>query len=211
MFFFIPPLLRFLTRFIKHVEGLENIPRSGGFIIAANHNNHLDSFLLSAVTFPQVRRTVKFLTRDDLLLWKLIGRWGARELNVILIDRNDKARSLKLAHEQLQQGNIIGNYPEGQCNNLPKLLKAKSGTARLALSTGLPVIPVGLSGGPPANTGFRLFLDLFTAFPNSTTIKFGVPIKFDPYADPQIPQEIIDSANYKIMTALSDLSGKSYG
>jgi 1-acyl-sn-glycerol-3-phosphate acyltransferase len=199
-----------IQSYIKKIEGLEHIPKKGGFIVAANHNNHLDSFILASLIHSKFNRKVKFLARKDIAIWRIIGQWGADQLSAILIDHKKRQESLDIAHEALKNGHIIGNYPEAQLNNDPQLLKPRSGTARLALWTGFPVIPTGISQGPGAHRGLDLFKDILFNFKNSTTIKFGKPLQFDKVKEKTISKDLLTKTSNEVMTAIAPLCEKTY-
>jgi len=199
-----------LQSYIKRVEGLENIPQKGGFIIVANHNNHLDSFILSSIIKKHSGRIIKFLSRKDIILWRIIGQWGADRLSAILVDPKKKGESLNVALEALNMGEIIGIYPEAQLNDNDYLLPPRSGTARLALWTGFPVVPVGISQGPGAHRGLYLLKDIIFSFKNSTVIKFGKPMQFDVCQESFIPKDMLNQTSDQIMSVISTLCAKTY-
>jgi len=200
---------RVLT-FVKSIEGMEHIPQKGGGIIAANHNNHLDAFILTAVFQKHFNRTINFLSRKDIILWSIIGQWGADRLSAILIDPKKRGESLDIALDALEKGNIIGIYPEAQLNDKSYLLKPRSGIARLALWTGFPIVPVGISEGPGAHRGFKLLHDILFHFKNSSVIKFGKPLQFDKFNEKFIPKELLEQTSDQIMKAIAPLCAKSY-
>jgi len=144
------------------------------------------------------------------MIWRIIGQRGANRLSAILIDHKKKGASLEVALEALKQGAIIGNYPEAQLNDSSILLAPRSGTARLALWTGYPVLPTGISEGPGAHRGFRLFSDILFSFKNSTKIKFGKILQFDKYDETIIPKEILAKTSDTIMHAIAPLCAKTY-
>ncbi len=199
-----------LQSYIKEVRGLENIPPAGPFIIAVNHNNHLDSFIICSIIQKHANRTVKFLARKDITIWRVIGQWGADRLSAILIDPTKRSESMDIALDALNQGHIIGNYPEAQLNDTDELVAPRSGTARLALWTGLPVIPAGISEGPGAHLGFKLFKDILFSFKNSTKVVFGKALQFERYKEEIIPKELLDQTSDAIMHAIAPLCGKTY-
>ncbi len=201
---------KILQSYIKESSGLDNIPKTGGFIIAANHNNHLDSFILSSIIHHHSNLKVKFLSRKNIILWRIIGQWGADRLSAILIDHKKKGESLDIALDALNEGAIIGIYPEAQLNDKSYLLKPRSGTARLALWTGYPIIPAGISQGPGAHRGFRLFKDILFSFKNSTRIKFGEALQFDKYTEKFIPKELLSQTSDQIMQKIATLCDKTY-
>jgi len=206
----LPIIARISSFVLKKVEGQEFIPASGGFIFAANHTNHLDPAALFAASYPRTLREIHFLAKYDLFLWKVLGDWGAKKLHAIRINPEHKEKSLDQALEFLNWGNIIGIYPEGKCNTESQLIQGRSGTALLARWTGLPVIPVGISGGPPARRGLGLAYDILLRFPRSVTVRFGKPLVFEKPDKKYLPQEMLDSTTRDIMKAVGDLCGKPY-
>ena len=199
-----------LQSYIKNIEGLDNIPSSEAFILAANHNNHLDSFILASLFQVKLNRQVKVLSRKDIIIWKIIGKRGAKRLSAILIDRTKKEECLNVALDELNQGNIIVIYPEAQLNDKDYLLKPRTGVARLALWSGLPVLPVGISEGPGAHGSIKLLFDVLFSFNNSTKLKFGKPLQFEKYHEKQIPEELLEETSNQIMKAIAPLCGKSF-
>ncbi len=195
---------------LRDVEGKEHIPSNGAFLFAANHTNHIDPLALFGAAYPAIRREVHFLAKYDLLLWKILGDRGAKRLHAIRINPEHKEKSLDEALKVLEAGNIIGIYPEGKCNTAPDLIQGKSGVARLARWTGLPVVPVGIFGGPPARRGIGLIGDILFRFPHAVTVRFGKPLFFRKHSEKYLPQDMLDSTTRDIMGAVGDLCGKRY-
>lgn len=130
------------------IEGAENIPRSGPAILAFNHIAYLDP-LAAAYVVDSVDRIPRFLAKSELFEDKKIG-WVLRGAKQIEVRRGSKdaPMALEKAFEALEAGELIVVFPEGTITTDPDLkpMKAKTGTARLALGSGAPVIPCGLWG-----------------------------------------------------------------
>lgn len=134
-------LLQHLTR--TEIIGLENVPESGGLLIATNHMSRMDI----PVLFINPRRpdmtalvTTKYL-KYPLLRWFIITAEG------IWLDRDTADFSaFRKAVEALQAGKAIGIAPEGTRSTTASLIEGKPGTALLALRTGTPIIPVAIVG-----------------------------------------------------------------
>jgi len=134
--------------FRLHMEGLENIPKKGPAILAFNHIAYLDPFL-SALAVDRVGRRPRFLGKSELFQDKRIA-WILRGANQIEVKRGTREAPVALdnAVKALKAGEIIVVFPEGTITNDPDLnmMEPKTGTARLALLSGVPVIPGGLWG-----------------------------------------------------------------
>ena len=134
--------------FRLHMEGLENIPKEGPAILAFNHIAYLDPFL-SALAVDRVGRRPRFLGKSELFQDKRIA-WILRGAKQIEVKRGtrDAPMALDNAVKALNDGEVIVVFPEGTITEDPDLnmMAPKTGTARLALLSGAPVIPGGIWG-----------------------------------------------------------------
>ena len=205
-YIFMGPLLTVLGR--PKVEGLEHIPASGPVILASNHLAVADSFFLPLV----VRRRITFLAKSEYFtgtgLKGAFKRWFFTVAGQVPIDRTDAdsaQAALHTAQRLLAQGKLLGMYPEGTRSPDGRLYKGKSGLARLALETGVPVIPVAMIGtdvvNPPGSKMWRF---------GRVTVRFGRPMdfsRFDGLAGNRfIERAVIDEVMYELMK----LSGQEY-
>jgi 1-acyl-sn-glycerol-3-phosphate acyltransferase len=138
------PLLKLIYRI--RIEGLENLPKKGPAIIAANHLSFLDSFFIP-LAVP--RRKVTYLAKADYFKsWKT--SWFFKMVGQIPTEREGgkkSQQSLDIATEVLEQGDLLGIYPEGTRSPDGYLHRGRTGVARLALKAGAPVIPCGSAQG----------------------------------------------------------------
>ncbi|MGP0005376.1 MAG: HAD-IB family hydrolase [Acidimicrobiales bacterium] len=129
------------------IDGVENIPDTGGFILVANHRSYFDVAAVALVVQKKGRPT-RFLGKKEVFDAPIVGQI-ARALGGISVERaGDPASSLGPAERVLRAGEGIvvlpqGTIPRGKAFFEPEL-KGKTGAARLAASTGAAVIPVGL-------------------------------------------------------------------
>jgi len=134
--------------------GVENIPVEGGILIACNHMSRMDiPVLFITPNRPEMTAlvTTKYL-KYPLLRWFIVTAEG------IWLDRETADFSaFQKAVEALQQGKAVGISPEGTRSQTAKLLEGKPGAALLALRTGVPVIPVALSGTEDSADKMRHF------------------------------------------------------
>lgn len=158
------------------VEGVENIPKEGPVLLAANHRANVDSFVLPVI----VPRKMRFIIKAD--YWHQTGlaarikRWFFEYIGSVPVERGtvkSAKQSLDAALQILNEGGVFNIYPEGTRSKDGKLHAGKQGVAWLAQMSGAPVVPVGLFGTE------RLFvkgskLPRFHRF----TVKFGRPIDF---------------------------------
>ncbi|HEY7876496.1 MAG TPA: lysophospholipid acyltransferase family protein [Actinomycetota bacterium] len=136
------------TWFKWSIEGIENVPGDGGAILAFNHIAYLDP-LAAAYVVDRAHRVPRFLAKSELFEDKKIG-WVLRGAKQIQVRRGSKdaPMALERAFDALAKGEIIVIFPEGTITTDPDLkpMRAKTGTARLALGSGVPVIPCALWG-----------------------------------------------------------------
>ena len=125
-----------------HLEGLGNIPPSNAAIIAFNHLGHLDPLLVSAFS----PRAPEFITLADLL--SVPGTSLAlRAYGVIPIRRDEYDRQvIRAALGVLNRGELLALAPEARQSPNTTLEKGREGVAYLALKSGVPVVPVGITG-----------------------------------------------------------------
>jgi len=172
------PLSRALWR--PAIVGTGNVPRTGGVLLASNHLSFIDSFAIP-IASP---RAVSFLAKSDYFTGTGIGsavRRGFFEaFDAIPVDRTSSRaaqESLDAALEVLRAGRAFGIYPEGTRSRDGRLYRGHTGVAWLALTAGVPIVPVGLTGTENVQPiGARL--------PRLAKVRvaFGAPISPDRYA-----------------------------
>lgn len=124
-------------------RGLENVPLTGGLIIAANHQTYFDPFWLG---FP-IARPLRFLAWSEIFGWPVVGKlpglFGAWPLDVAKSDPTAIRRSL----QWLRSGGAIVIFPEGErAQSTGAMRRFKNGAARLALETRVPILPITIRG-----------------------------------------------------------------
>jgi 1-acyl-sn-glycerol-3-phosphate acyltransferase len=170
-------------------------------ILASNHLAVADSFFLPLVVSRRITFLAKaeYFTGTGLKGW--FQRWFYTAAGQVPIDRTDadSAQSaLTTAERVLKQGKLLGMYPEGTRSPDGRLYKGKTGLARLALETGVPVIPVAMIGtnvvNPPGSKMWRF---------GRVQVKFGKPMDFSRFeglaGNRFIERAVIDEVMYELM------------
>lgn len=122
--------------------GLENIPKSGRFVLGGNHKNNLDCIFLISST----NKVIHFLAKDS--LYKGIKKILFKNMGIIPVNRkiHDKD-ALILAKKVLNEDKVIGIFPEGTFNRSKKtVLPFKIGCVKMAHDTNSPIIPFVIKG-----------------------------------------------------------------
>jgi 1-acyl-sn-glycerol-3-phosphate acyltransferase len=137
--------LKGLTR--VRLEGeVDEIPRTGPVIIAANHSSNLDVPVLGSTLMPRMGRRFQWLGKRELFDWPIVG-WIARNGGVHAIDRGAAdVDAFRLAARILEDGHALFVFPEGTRSRDGRLGEGRDGVAVLALRTGAPIVPVGVTG-----------------------------------------------------------------
>ena len=136
---------RGLTRI--RVEGaIDEIPREGPVIVAANHASNLDAVVLGSWLIPKIGRRFQWLGKKELFEWPVVG-WIAANGGVHPVDRGSAdIEAYRLAKRILDEGHVLFVFPEGTRSRDGALQTARDGVASLALRTGAPIVPVGIAG-----------------------------------------------------------------
>jgi 1-acyl-sn-glycerol-3-phosphate acyltransferase len=138
-------LISFLMRHLTHTEfiGTENIPVSGGVLLATNHMSRMD---IPALFVTPNRPEMTALVTTKYLKYPFL-RWFIVTANGIWLDRDTADFSaFRKAVQALQAGKALGIAPEGTRSVTATLLEGKPGTALLALRAGVPIVPVAIIG-----------------------------------------------------------------
>ena len=196
---------------LKEVNGLINVPKKGGVIVAANHTSYLDIPMMYVALLNKIGRPIRFLSKRELLkdtFFRAFTFLFEYKMNkVIIIDReNPEKNALNEAINALKNGEVIGIYPEGTRSLTGKLQRARTGVARLALAAKVPVIPIGIKGT------FRL-MPTNTSLPKIKKIvklNLGKPMHFEKYYDKKINKKILEDITRKIMKEIAKLTGQKY-
>ncbi len=201
------PGIRLLIR--NKWQGRENIPKTGGIILAPNHLSYADWPTIALFSDSYARRYPVFMIKSPVFEVKVIGPllYKLGQLPVFR-GRGDAGLVLKQAERALSQGACVIVYPEGTASRDPDLwpMVGKTGAARLALTTGAPVIPV-------AHWGAQEILPYGTKkphlFPRKTVrMVAGPPVDLSAYQGQRLGASTLRAATVDIMADITALLAK---
>ena len=179
---FVVVLIRAFWRYLGlkfTIKGEEQIPRSGGAIMAINHIGYLD-FALSGTAALPAKRYVRYMAKKQIFDNKIAGPL-MRGMHHISVDRDSGSASFVAALRALKAGEIVGIFPEATISKSFEIKSLKSGAARLAIGANVPVLPTIVWGSQRIWTkGVKRNLKR-NKFPIFVT--FGEPMHFAKDAD----------------------------
>lgn len=202
------PAIRALWR--PKVEGLEHVPATGGAIFAGNHLSVADEFILGAV----VPRPIAFWAKEDYFTGTgvsgLFFKGLMNGLGAIPVHRAGGRAALSAFDEaipHLQDGGLVCVYPEGTRSPDGRLYRGRTGAARLAMASGVPIVPVGFLGTEKIQPIGQV---LPSVKRDAVTIKFAKPIDVHEWdgasSESTAAREITD----KLMHTIQELTGQTY-
>lgn len=184
---------------------LDRLPQTGGFVLATNHISHIDPVTVALFVNRQ-RRLPRFLAKDALFKAPLV-RGVLRSTGQVPVYRGtaDAGRAYTEAVAAVRDGDVVVVYPEGTLTRDPGLwpMTGKTGAAHIALTAGVPVIPVAHWGSqallPP-------YVRLARPFPRKrVTMLVGPPVPLDDLRGQPITAALLREATDRIMDAITHL------
>lgn len=191
------------------IVGVHNVPDAGPVIFASNHLSFVDSFLLP-LAVPE--RHIVFLAKSEYFTGRgikgALSRWFFRGVGQVPIDRSGGKASeaaLRTGLGVLAQGRRLGIYPEGTRSPDGRLYRGRTGIARLALESGVTVIPVAMHGTDAV-------LPTGSVFPRlrRVGVVFGEPLEFGRFAGLEGDRFVLRAITDEIMHGLAAISGQEY-
>jgi 1-acyl-sn-glycerol-3-phosphate acyltransferase len=202
----VAPALRAFYRPV--VTGLEQVPRTGPVIFAANHVSFADEIF----TPLAARRQIVYFAKAEYftapgLRGKAMAAFfhGLGQVPVARADTRSAAAVIDIGVEVLRGGRALGIYPEGTRSPDGRLYKFRTGVARVALRSGAPVIPVGLVGTrevqPPDERRWHR---------GPVEVHFGAPLQFADRAAQERSSRVLREITEQVRVAVQHLSGQEY-
>ncbi|MCU1409392.1 MAG: 1-acyl-sn-glycerol-3-phosphate acyltransferase [Rhodoglobus sp.] len=200
------PLLK--TVFRPWVTGLDNIPKTGGVILASNHLSFIDSIFLPLL----IERRIYFLAKSDYFTGKGLKNWAVKHFllgtGMLPIDRSGgkaSEASLNTGLDVIAKGNVLGIYPEGTRSPDGKMYRGRTGVARMILEGHVPVVPVAM-------VDTEKVMPIGSKLPKVRRIGviFGEPLDFSRFEGLEGDRFILRAITDEIMYELSRISGQEY-
>lgn len=163
------------------VVGVENIPATGGAILAINHTSYLDFALGGVPADMRGRRLVRFMAKDSVFRHPVAGPL-MRGMKHIPVDRQDGAQAFQDAVSDAKRGELIGVFPEATMSRSLEIKELKSGAVRMAQAAQVPLIPMIVFGG------HRVLSYGVKDFTRGRTIcmTIGAPMDSSQFTDPEV-------------------------
>ncbi len=185
---FVSGVLHLLFRI--RVEGKENIPQTGTYVVCSNHKSLMDPPMLGAcLPFP-----VRFMAKEELFRNKLLGGI-LRGVGAFPIKRGKSdVGALRGAMKMLENGENVAIFPEGTRSKGDRMRRGKQGAALIAAKAGVNILPVGIDGE------YKLFHKL--------TFRIGKVIPLEKYFEQKLSGEELQAVtDEQIMPAIGKLAG----
>lgn len=178
-------------------EGRENIPTSGALVVVSNHKSYIDPIIV-ALAF---RRRVYFMAKAELFDVPILSQL-CRALGAFPVQRGEPDRkALRRALEVLDEGGVLGLFPEGKRIRRPGLAEFEAGAGLIAVKSGAPVLPIGVRGsGRVMPEGSRIL-----HFPQ-ITVKVGRPFALAGVEEAVPRREQVTHATERLASEISRLT-----
>lgn len=158
----------------------QNVPADGAFILAPNHFSAMDHFFAGV----HVRRKIRFMAKSQMFFRNRVLDYIYRVGGVFPVMRGQRdEEAFETAHSILDRGGCVLMYAEGGRSRSDKLGEPKAGVGRLALESGVAVVPVAIHGSKSVRSWKHL------VFPKAT-IQYGESLSFAVIADPTREQQL---------------------
>jgi 1-acyl-sn-glycerol-3-phosphate acyltransferase len=171
----LPTILLYRVRAI----GLENVPREGALVLAPNHFSQMDHFFAGVY----LRRKVRFMAKSQIFGPPLLT-YVFKHGGVFPVRRGHRdEEAFETVRQLLDQGEMLLVYAEGGRSRSGELGEPKAGIGRIALESGVPIVPVAIHGSQRVRRWKRL------SFPR-VTLRFGEPLRFAVEEEPSRERQL---------------------
>ncbi len=186
-------------------EGIENLPKGGGFIACPNHVTEIDPLVVGHFFYNQ-GMLPRYLAKASLFKVPVLGA-ALRATKQVPVQRGGTgaAASLDSAQAVIDAGGALIVYPEGTLTRDPDLwpMKGRTGAARLALQTGAPVIPLAHWGAQDLLPRYGKMLHLFPR--KRVRLLVGEPVDLSDLRSLPLTKAVLEEATARIMAEMTAL------
>jgi 1-acyl-sn-glycerol-3-phosphate acyltransferase len=190
------------------LNGAENVPTTGGAVMAINHTGYMD-FTYAGLAARPSGRLVRFMAKEQVFRHRISGPL-MRGMHHIPVDRDAGAASYRAAVQALKAGEIVGVFPEATISRSFELKEFKSGAVRMAAAAGVPLLPTVIWGSQRVWTKDHPKRLGRTGTP--ITLSVGTPILVGRRDDPETVLQSLRTAMTDLLHAAQDayppLTGK---
>lgn len=180
------------------VTGLEHVPQTGAFIVAANHANYLDGVVLGAA----LPRKIVFLVMPRVYRATPLHPYFHRQVGSIPIElaRPDPG-AIRRTLRVLEHGGVVGIFPEGPLGRSGRLVRGQPGVALVALRSGVPVVPAAIIGTARALRDRRWHIPRRVPL----HVRFGRPLRFLRQGRRPLTQTVREDVTGRIMAEIAGM------
>ena len=198
------PFMYSVARF--RIHDAQKVPASGAFVLAPNHYSEIDPVVIG-IALWRIGRMPHYLAKSALFRYPVLG-YFLRHTGQVPVERSGTTRSsdpLIAARKIVDDGSGVIIYPEGSLTRDPDLwpMRGKSGAVRMALTAGIPIIPVAHWGTQKLMPRYAKRLNVF---PRKTIdIRFGDPVDLSEFRDRPLDSATVTAATAAVMAAITGL------
>lgn len=200
------PVVKYLMR--ATIVGHENIPATGGVVLAINHPATSETYVVPAL----LDRKLTFPAKAELFqgnrgLGSKVVAWFVKAVGQVPLDRSGGRMSLdglRPVLDVLAEGGMVGIFPEGTRSPDGRLYRGKTGVARIALAAGVPVVPIAVFNTETIRTRLGI------PWVRRPRVVVGEPLDFSAHAAMVDDRVTIRWVTDEVMAAIQQLSGQQY-
>lgn len=203
-------LIPFTKLWIRKINGLDNLPKDKGFVVACNHGSYFDDVALPCTVIKKINNHFHIYVNSyffKIFFFRIFLKYG----RCIPVDvgkgkpTKTNKKAFKDAINYLKIKEPMGIFPEGHKSYPDRMREGKTGVAKLALAAKVPVVPAGIDGS-------KKILPLGAFWPRliRCTINIGKPMYFDKYYGQENNRKILKLVTNKIMKRIAKLANDKY-
>ncbi len=203
------PLMNIIGRY--HIEQGDKLPKTGAVVLAPNHYSEIDPLVIGLAIWKR-GRAPRYLAKASLFEVPVLG-WLLRRTEQVPVERQGSRGSDPLATAQQLADNelVVVVYPEGTLTRDPDLwpMRGKTGAVRLAITAGVPLIPVAHWGAQKIMPRYGKGISLFPR--KDVRIRFGDPVDLSAFAGRSLDAATLAEATDLLMDAITALLAELRG